>query len=592
MGRLHVKNNNMSRRSSLGIDGETSVVSKVKRSNTSQDTSVGRTSNRGNKTSSVIKKGYGDTSFATPTIYSYNLPVDIFQTPRSYDERVTFYREVYRRDPLIGRAIDLHSELPLSKVRLSLPDGPDPVTNRYVFNFYKKMTDRIRLFENLISLTHEYNLTGDGNLFLEEDSENLTEPFPETVDEAQDLLDNLSDEQMFTEHNKFKLSIKELNPNYKGWLNAVVIPSENVRVHRFTFSDEIVAEFIPDESMKSVLRDSFDGFNLDRTSHAITDTEQVEKVRDSIPDDIQELIQSGGQIYLDTDPMQGSFLINMSRNLGPELSYGVSMLERCIDVLTYRDKLRQAQSAIASRNMTPKRLVWAENLSVEDVEILRDQVDQAQETPDYSVVTNYEVHWEEIVPQDRLLDLSNEYDITDRLIMYGMGITPDILTGEGTYTGNRVGLEIMNNHYLLFREMIQFTVEEKIFKPVALKKGFFIKDEFGLIKILFPLLSFTRLAVRDAAETFEHMMSLYLKGSLPIRYIYDLLNIPYEDANKALTEDIFTPRDPKFNQLLDTAYSGIGDKIAEVTDALQKITKELGLKIKEEAPETDAGRFE
>jgi len=548
MGRKYLKG-------SKRTDGDTRVVARVE---------------GGSRPITLRTRMASDTSQATPTIYSYSLPVDTFQTPRAYEEKIGFYREVYRRDPLVGRAIDLHSELPLSKVRLSLPDGPDAETNRFVFNIYKNMCDRIRIFERLLSLTHEYNLTGDGHLFLEDDIDNLNDPFPVSMDEAQELLDVMSEEDVITQRGKVTLQIKELNFDYKGWMNAIVIPSENVRIHRFTFSDEIVAEFVPDEVMKRVIKDE--------SVNDIKDEEQLEKVRNSIPGEIQMLVEGDDTIYLDTDPMEGSFLINMSRSLGPELTHGVSMLERCIDVLIYRDKLRQAQSAIASRNMTPKRLVWAENLSHEDVEDLRDQVDMAQETPDYSVVTNYEVHWEEIGGQDRLLELSGEYEITDKLIMYGLGITPDLLTGESTYAGNRVSLEIMNNHYLLFRELIQYVVEEKIFKPFALKKGFFIKDEFGLVKLLYPKLSFTRLAVRDAAETFEHMMALYLKGSLPVDYIYDLLNIPKEDATNKLVEDLFTPKDPKFNQMLDSVYQDIGSQLLEKTDVLNQIIEHLDLK--------------
>ena len=53
------------------------------------------------------------------------------------------------------------------------------------------------------------------------------------------------------------------------------------------------------------------------------------------------------------------------------------MLERCLRILVYRDKLRQAQTSIASRHMTPIRLVYAEDMDANDVEALREQVDLA-----------------------------------------------------------------------------------------------------------------------------------------------------------------------------------------------------------------------
>ena len=47
----------------------------------------------------------------------------------------------------------------------------------------------------------------------------------------------------------------------------------------------------------------------------------------------------------------------------------------CLRLLYYKEKLRQAQTQIASRAMTPKRIVWAEDISEADVENLREQVD-------------------------------------------------------------------------------------------------------------------------------------------------------------------------------------------------------------------------
>src|SRR5581483_7416599 len=56
---------------------------------------------------------------------------------------------------------------------------------------------------------------------------------------------------------------------------------------------------------------------------------------------------------------------------------GFSRTCNCLRTLYYREKLRQAQTQIASRAMTPKRIVWAEDISETDVEELREQVDLA-----------------------------------------------------------------------------------------------------------------------------------------------------------------------------------------------------------------------
>jgi intein/homing endonuclease len=259
----------------------------------------------------------------------------------------------------------------------------------------------------------------------------------------------------------------------------------------------------------------------------------------------------------------------------------------CLRTLTYSDKLRQAQTSIASRAMTPKRVVWADKMSEIDVGDLRDQVDQALIDPDFTIVTNFEVHWDEIGARDRLLDLASEYEITNRLLYIGLRITESMLTGESSFSGERIHLDVMNTMYLLYRETIVAYVEENLFAPVAEKKGFYEIDESGNKILLYPKLKFTRLALRDNSELQDFMFNLYQKGSLPISYIYELINVDPHDASAELRRDLFTPRDSTYNELVRTLLTDVGTKLAENSDITKKIADDLGLELKEE----DSDRF-
>lgn len=257
--------------------------------------------------------------------------------------------------------------------------------------------------------------------------------------------------------------------------------------------------------------------------------------------------------------------------------------------LYYREKLRQAQTQIASRAMTPKRIVWAEDISEIDLDDLREQVDLALVDPDYSIVANYEVHWEEMGSKDRLLDLSSEYEITDKQLHAGLGVTESLLSGETLYSGDRLKLEVINTRYLFLREMLQEYVEEYLFKPVARRKGFIEKDEWGDDVVLYPSLSFTRLPLRDSQDTYDALFNLYQKGSISIDLILEMFNIDPHDTRVKLEKDMFTVNDATFNETLRGIYSGVAQKIVDGTDVTEKITKYLKLKTTEEpAPE---GRF-
>ena len=187
---------------------------------------------------------------------------------------------------------------------------------------------------------------------------------------------------------------------------------------------------------------------------------------------------------------------------------GHSILERCIRTLVYRDKLRQAQTSIASRHMTPFRLVYAEDMDEHDTDALRDQVDLALQDPDYTIVTNFQVSWEEMGADQRLLELSSEYDLTDRQLYAGLGVTESLLSGESSYSGDRINLEVINTRYMLLREILQDFIEEYVFKPMCKRMGYIEEDADGNEKVLYPSLSFTRLGLRDNSETFDALFNL------------------------------------------------------------------------------------
>ena len=268
---------------------------------------------------------------------------------------------------------------------------------------------------------------------------------------------------------------------------------------------------------------------------------------------------------------------------------GGVVVHNCIRTLVYRDKLRQAQTSIASRHMTPMRLVWAEDADLQDVEDLREQVDMALQDPDYSIITNFQVNWEELGANDRLLDLSGEYELTDRQLYAGLGVTESLLSGESSYSGDRINLEVINTRYMLLRELIQEFVEEWLLRPMCARMGFIEEDEDGEDVVIYPTLSFTRLALRDNADTFDALFNLYQKGSLDIDVILELLNIDPVSTREKLERDMMTVNDATFNEVLRGLYSRAGDALSEKSNATEKIAEYLGLEYAE--PEEEGGRY-
>jgi hypothetical protein len=171
-------------------------------------------------------------------------------------------------------------------------------------------------------------------------------------------------------------------------------------------------------------------------------------------------------------------------------------------------------------------------------------------------------------------------------------VTREILTGEGSYTGSKISLEIMNTQYLLFREIIQDYVENNLFKPIARKKGFIEYDDYGNEILLYPKLSFTRLAIRDNEQFFDAAFQLYQKGSISIDLILDILNIDPDSTKRKIEQDLFTVNDSIFNEVMRNLYTSAAQPLVEKTNVVQKIAEYLKLDMtEEEAPSAGASRF-
>lgn len=517
--------------------------------------------------------------------YSPQLSTDFLEKPQNLRERRAWYRHFYNSNEFVGQAIDLHSTLPLSKIRLEKPKCKNEDLAQYVYDFFVDMSDDLKLFRTLLDISHDFNLLGNCFAFAEDH-----EPYKIKIDENTDeetekekvnelkKLGKIRSDKLYKD-----FGIVDKDPNYLGWRKLLILPPDQVRIKKIPLSDESLIEFIPDpETKKSILQARqglYPGIYFQ--------TEKIPFNPPEIPDKLVKQLEENGSIPLDTDPYSGSYVYHLARKKSQYETLGVSILERCINTLLYQDKIRQAQTSIASRHMTPIRIVWGDRLSENQVDELREQVDLALVDPDFSIVANYEIHWDEMGSNGRLLELSGEYEHIENSLFAGLGVTREILTGEGTYTGNRITLEIMNTQYLLFRELLQDYVENYLFKPVAKKKGFVEKDKYGREKLVYPKLSFTRLAIRDNDAFFDQVFQLYNKGSVSIDVILDMLNIDADTTSKKIKADLFTVDDFAYNQLMTNVYTAAGQALVERYNVAERLADYMGLN---ELPQPPAGQ--
>lgn len=533
----------------------------------------------------------GNTSFSNQTsFFSPQLSTDFLELPQSLREKREIYRHFYNTDELVAQAIDLHTELPLSKTRLAAPkpreapEGfPSPENyGKYILSRFERMCKRVKLFQRLITIVHHYWLDGTVAIFAEDSDVELPQEvgYERTQTTKSVLRDDgeaveIPEEAWVERPDREQQELVHYMKNYPGWARIIVLPIDKVKITTMSFTDKTRIELIPSDRDRKLIDQARLGDPV------------AEEMVAEMPAEVREYIEAGRLIPLGTDPDEGSFCYLLSGRKSADSELGQSILDRCLRTLYYREKLRQAQTSIASRAMTPKRIVWAEGLSDSDVDDLREQVDLALVDPDYSIVANYEIRWEEMGARDRLLDLSVEYEQTERRLITGLGVTESLMSGESLYSGDRLKLEVINQRYLHLRTIIQEFVEENLFEPVARRMGFVEQDEWGQEVVLYPRLSFTRLPLRDSQDTFDALFNMYQKGSVSVDLILEMLNIDPHDTRIKIEQDMLTVNDATFNEIMRSVYSEVGRMLAEKTNIMDKIADYLDLETK-----ADTGGYE
>ena len=385
----------------------------------------------------------------------------------------------------------------------------------------------------------------------------------------------------------------EYSEEKQRWDKLTIFPPEEVNAVNYPLSDIKRVQYRPELLCATIQKydmpvDTYEAYK--EWVETLPD-EDKNILRDVSYELVKQIKENNGVLTFDTDPYQGdgddkigSFVFHFAHKRHEYYDLGVSPLECVMTSLLQKMHYMFTQLNLASRNMTPRNLVTAAKITSEALDDLRDQIDQSMLSPDYSIVTNYNVQWEQLGAENRLIDLSRENEVIENQLFAGLGVTRELLTGEGMYSGNKISIEILNTKYLLTREMLQKFVEESLFKPVALQNGFYHDDEDGNREWFYPKLGFTRLTIRDNQEVFDQLFQLYQKGSVPIGMILDIFNINSDEVEEDLRRDMFTVNDATYNEMLRNIYTSLGDKIVENTDitkqVAESITGPMGRKLK------------
>ena len=404
----------------------------------------------------------------------------------------------------------------------------------------------------------------------------LLEEYNKNLKKKKDLLESLI-EDLRERANDYRCFGNIKFPKYKGWQAIRSLPPNQIEVARQSNSDDIQIFYIPTPQEAAAIQGNFD----------------------QLSEEAQEFWKTKKRLLLSTQtstraskddpdlPEDGSYCVQVSNSRSDYELYGHSLVEACLRDLMQDDKIAQVKSQTFARNMQPKRLIVAEGVDDAVLGSLQGMVDASTVDPDVSVIVNYPVDWKEMGAESRLQNFDGEYSHITTNLTAGLAFFQEFITGATTYGGSRTPQEIMNTMYLSFREDIAHFITEHVFRPVAIRKGFYDIDEFGNKVLIYPSVSFSRLAIRDHGETYDMLLNLYMKGSVSVSRIYEIMNIDEEEETQKLRDELFTMKDPKFTDLIANMYQNVAQQLVERTNLAEIIAKNMGLVYTEPKPEED-----
>ncbi|HEC66051.1 MAG TPA: hypothetical protein ENI23_12220 [bacterium] len=504
-------------------------------------------------------------------------------------EKSLLYRYFQKYNPVIARVLDLHTDLPLSKLRLQAPKDVPEIVADFVMVFFQKILDHLNFDQVIRDLVLLHLIHGRCDAIVEDFFQDKDRELQEFQEIAEQTLAYSDDDKKY---------LDEIEDRYSKDPEAVGL-ADRLKYIKTKFSSFYVHDYNGPERIQVIYF-----YNI--VEYFVNEDIDFEAIKYQLSPSLQSLIQSGEstESLMELGYTEGLLKIALDEDSGPSHAIltndtlsglpflltlrrfdDTSIIHRVIDEALEWDVAKKAFKQKVSQIGKVGRIVSADGIAEDQVTALRAEVALMLEDPNHAIVSNFAIDWNEVNSfiKDEIIDL---IDTTQNLLEQfgiGLGMPDSLISGDSTYSGDNIKLEILNTEYLSFKIRLQNLIENKLFKPIALRKGFVLLDSWGTPTLIYPRLQFNRLAIRSE-DQYDILFSLYQKGSLPVSIIYDILNLDADDITRALKNDLFTLKDATLNDLLRDLLRNASDDVFDFAarDIRDKIMLHLGLRTEEE----------
>ena len=522
----------------------------------------------------------------------------------SQKKALFYYLSIF--SPIISRVIDLHTKLPLSTLRLQKPKHDIDIVQDYVYDYFNKFVNTEKFKSELRNIIRNRWIFGLGVARIEDDYEQtrdtvstndlrkitLPEPDAEKLKEYENLNNKYNtDPDSVTWKEKLKVLkgyILNINPDYEGIINFKsinVLDIEEVNInsdidyHIYTVpASDAIRDFLSDKLAGS--KDYQKAVKLLKKMGYSEGLIQVNMESDN------------GFVEIDNDPYNedGVYVVYLSAD-NESITLNDSLLNRVLE-----PAIRNLSAIRTSNNLFTlaskiDRIVSAPNASLAQLETLQTDLATMAESEEGSMLAvNYEVSVEELsLDIGDQLDLDSTIERTEKEILSALGMPDDIISGEGgSYGGSFLKVELLSNEYIEFRNSLKGFIEDQIFKPIAIKKGFITVNSWGDVIPIIPSVRFDKFSISRQSEDLAMIRDLVAEKKLPVETLLEHLGFNVEDIEQKLRKEQSTILNPDVHEAINTAIQDIlTEKLGGDSDFIKKLLDSLGF-----TPNVDTNKSE
>ena len=461
------------------------------------------------------------------------------------------YRYFLNYNPILNRVLSLFTKIITSSITVQKPkDSDNDIIQDYIHSFYTKMirhVDLNKVMKNILSdfwiyksayimVENDYLEESDADIEMDEELllEKVSDISLETKKKIDEITERYKKNPLSTtkEERDFVLSesLLEINKQYRGHKRIKVISP--LEIEKIEVNDDIDVKFFHirksrhvDEYLSSYRGNSEE--NIEKYDELIEmgyTSGYLKKYKDS----------SSEYIELSNDPLDedGCFMIEFTSD-----NNGVNMDSILIDLITYYNILIKQKDKTLTMNKGIK-ILSAPMATMDEFSLLTSQIVTGTYMQEGipMVCVNYEVSIEDVSFDTRSqFEEDSEEDVTKRLII-GLGIPDSLVTASDSYGGSFLKLETMETEFSTIRDDLTGFVENKLFVPLSLQKGFITTDIWGGLVAVKPKLDFKAGAIVNKSDFKETLQTLVENKKLPDKYLVEYLGYDNDTVNRDLSQ--------------------------------------------------------